>query len=207
MQSKNELLKRVGNLTRLLHDSLAELGLDKSLVKFSSEIPEARERLSYVLKLTQSSADIVLTATERASPLQDHQILQAVKIEERLIKILETPDLSETVRITTQDTLCFVRLVQQTSRETKQLIQNIMMAQDFQDLTGQMIQTMATLTQTLEQQLAQILFDFTLSPSGTIKKETLATNLLNGPQLIKPGDTESITNQAQVDALLESLGF
>jgi chemotaxis protein CheZ len=207
MQNQNELIKRVGHLTRLLHDSLAELGLDKSLVKFSSEIPVARERLSYVLKLTQSSADIVLTATERASPLQDHQLLQAVTLEERLISILGTHDLPDLVRVTIDDTLTFIRLVQQTSRETKQLILNIMMAQDFQDLTGQMIQTMATLTQTLEQQLAQILLDFSSSPNGSMPKETVSTGLLNGPQLIKQGDAELITTQAQVDALLENLGF
>ena len=207
MQSRSELIKRVGHVTRLLHDSLAELGLDKALLKFSSEIPEARDRLSYVSQLTQHSADIVLTATELAAPLHDMQLDQAYKLEKHLNETLNTQEFSATSRETFNQVLAFVKSVQDTSLETKQLILSIMMAQDFQDLTGQMIQTLSNLTQNLEQQLAQILLDFTTHHVDAPIAEKDRISLLNGPQIIKNGDSEAITTQAQVDALLESLGF
>lgn len=207
MPTRSEILERVGHVTRLLHDSLAELGLDKALLKFSSQIPEARDRLSYVSQLTQQSADIVLTATERAAPLHDMQLEQASKLELRLNEILNTQEFSASSRETFDQVFAFIKSVQDTSLETKQLILSIMMAQDFQDLTGQMIQTMSNLTQNLEQQLAQILLDFTTHHVDTPATKTDQCSLLNGPQIVKSGNTEAITTQAQVDALLESLGY
>jgi chemotaxis protein CheZ len=207
MQNRNELLKRIGHVTRLLHDSLAELGLDKALVKFSSEIPEARDRLSYVSKLTQQSADIVLTATERATPMQDLQFQRAIEVEGQMKNVLSSHHFSDSARAAVEEALAFAKYVQETSHETKQLILSIMMAQDFQDLTGQMIQTMSNLTQTLEHQLAQILLDFTSNQAETHIHDTKNHSLMNGPQIIKPGNSELVTSQAQVDALLDSLGF
>lgn len=207
MGNQNEILSRIGHVTRILHDSLAELGLDKALEKFSSEIPETRDRLDYVAKLTQESADIVLTATERASPMQDTQLSQAQDIEQRLIELSAGPELSESACMIVSQTLEFVRSVQLTSQETKDLILSIMMAQDFQDLTGQMIQTMASLTQTLEKQLAQILLDFTSHRNDSTKNNNNVNGLLNGPQLIREGKLDRITTQVQVDELLASLGY
>ncbi len=207
MGNRNEILSRIGHVTRLLHDSLAELGLDRALEQFSSEIPEARDRLDYVAKLTQESADIVLTATERASPLQDEQLSHAQDIEQQLIAFSADPELSESARLIAAQTLAFVRSVQATSLETKDLILSIMMAQDFQDLTGQMIQRMASLTQTLEKQLAQILLDFTSHRNDSTTNSNTENGLLNGPQIIREGKLDRITTQAQVDELLASLGY
>jgi chemotaxis protein CheZ len=79
---------------------------------------------------------------------------------------------------------------------------SIMMAQDFQDLTGQVIGRITGIAQNLEKQLVQVLIDF--APSE-IKRE-LDNGLMNGPQ-IKPTGTEVVANQGQVDDLLDSLGF
>jgi len=85
---------------------------------------------------------------------------------------------------------------------TRGELMNIMMAQDFQDLTGQVIGRITGIAQNLEKQLVQVLIDF--APSE-IKRE-LDNGLLNGPQ-IKPTGTEVVANQGQVDDLLDSLGF
>ena len=77
------------------------------------------------------------------------------------------------------------------------------MAQDFQDLTGQVISKVAVITQTLEKQLVQMLVDF--APED-VRRE-LDTGLLNGPQINPEGKTDIVADQGQVDDLLDSLGF
>ena len=77
------------------------------------------------------------------------------------------------------------------------------MAQDFQDLTGQVIKKVTVLAQNLEQQLVQLLIDY--SPAD--KKKEVADGLLNGPQINPDGKTDVVANQSQVDDLLDSLGF
>src|SRR3954470_15506637 len=69
--SGNEFLSRIGHMTRALHESLRGLGLDKLIEKAASEIPDARDRLDYVVRLSEQAAKKVLDATDAASPLQD----------------------------------------------------------------------------------------------------------------------------------------
>ena len=81
-ERKSDILDRVGQITRALHNSLRELGFDRALEAFCNEVPETQDRLSYVSKLTDESADIVLTAIERGIPLQDGLLLQAQQAEQ-----------------------------------------------------------------------------------------------------------------------------
>jgi chemotaxis protein CheZ len=86
---------------------------------------------------------------------------------------------------------------------TRAELMNIMLAQDFQDLTGQVIGKITSIAQDLEKQLVQVLIDF--APSE-IRRE-LDNGLLNGPQIKPEGNTDVVANQGQVDDLLDSLGF
>ena len=87
--------------------------------------------------------------------------------------------------------------------QTKSHLMDIMMAQDFQDLTGQVITKVTTIAQNLEQQLVQMLVDFA---PAEVKRE-YDNSLLNGPQINPTGNNEVVSNQGQVDDLLDSLGF
>src|SRR3978361_258781 len=69
--SHDEVLSRIGHMTRTLHDSLRGLGLDKLIEKAASDIPDARDRLDYVARLSEQAAQKVLNATDAAGPLQD----------------------------------------------------------------------------------------------------------------------------------------
>ena len=71
-QLQEELLARVGQMTRSLHDSLRGLDFDKLIERAAYDIPDARDRLDYVARLTEQAAQKVLNATELASPLQDN---------------------------------------------------------------------------------------------------------------------------------------
>ena len=202
MAQNDDMLNRIGHVTRLLHDSLRGLGLDKIMEQVANDIPDARERLNYVARMTEQAAERVLNATDAATPLQTELASQAVTLEQRWKDVLAKPLLKSDYDKTAQETLTFLALTEKNTAETKALLMDIMMAQDFQDLTGQVIKKITGLAQELEKQLVQVLIDF--SPTMA-KTETNAT-LLNGPQ-IDPNAVDVVASQEQVDDLLDSLGF
>ena len=203
----SEILDRVGQITRLLHDSLRELGFDRALEAFCNEIPETQDRLSYVSKLTDESADIVLTAIERGIPLQDTLLLQAQQAEQGTHYFLTKKNLDPEITRFAEDTLTLSRATQATSLETKALLLRIMMAQDFQDLTGQMVQKMMQLIEQLERQLTQVLIDFSTSNAelGIGNQSQVLKNLKKNKKT--KGESEVVRSQSEVDALLASLGY
>jgi len=201
------ILDRVGQITRLLHDSLRELGFDRALEAFCNEIPETQDRLSYVSKLTDESADIVLTAIERGIPLQDTLLQQAQQAEQGTHFFLTKKNLDPEVTRFAEDTLTLSRATQATSLETKALLLRIMMAQDFQDLTGQMVQKMMHLTEQLEQQLTQVLIEFSTANTelGVSNQAQVFKNLKKNKKT--KAENEIVRTQSEVDALLASLGY
>ncbi len=211
-QSSNEdMLNRIGQVTRLLHDSLRGLGLDKILEQVAQDIPDARDRLKYVARMTEQAAERVLNATDAAIPLQEELASEATVLEQRWKEVLVVPSLKTEYNDVANETLEFLTMTGKHTAETKALLMDIMMAQDFQDLTGQVIKKITGLAQELEQQLVQVLIDF--SPTKP-KKEAEVTKaevndtalLMNGPQ-IDPEAADVVASQEQVDDLLDSLGF
>lgn len=199
----DEMLSRIGQMTRSLHESLRALGLDKLIEEAASGIPDARDRLNYVAKLTEQAAERVLNATDIANPLQEEIASRAATLEERWKKVMEVPSVKSEYNEAAGETLSFIQKTVENTGATKAQLMEIMMAQDFQDLTGQVIKKITELAQNLEQQLVQLLIDF--SPA-TAKKDA-GEGLLNGPQ-IDPDNTHNVvSSQEQVDDLLESLGF
>ena len=206
-ERKSDILDRVGQITRALHNSLRELGFDRALEAFCNEVPETQDRLSYVSKLTNESADIVLTAIERGIPLQDGLLLQAQQAEQGTHLFLTKKTLDPEVRRFAEDTLNLSRATQATSLETKALLLRIMMAQDFQDLTGQMVQKMMQLTEQLERQLTQVLIEFAAANAelGIMSQAQALQNLKKNKKT--KAENEVVRTQNQVDALLASLGY
>ncbi len=206
-ERKSDILDRVGQITRALHNSLRDLGFDRALEAFCNEVPETQDRLSYVSKLTNESADIVLTAIERGIPLQDGLLLQAQQAEQGTHLFLTKKTLDPEVRRFAEDTLNLSRATQATSLETKALLLRIMMAQDFQDLTGQMVQKMMQLTEQLERQLTQVLIEFAAANAelGIMSQAQALQNLKKNKKT--KAENEVVRTQNQVDALLASLGY
>ena len=190
-------------MTRLLHDSLRGLGLDKLLERAAEDIPDARDRLDYVARMSEQAAQRVLNATDIAIPLQEELDAGAKKINSSLQALALQPATAEQYQELTTEMMQYLTLVSKNSAETKSHLMEIMMAQDFQDLTGQVIKKVTVLAQNLEQQLVQLLIDY--SPGD--KKKEVADGLLNGPQINPEGKADVVANQSQVDDLLDSLGF
>jgi len=211
MTEEDAMLNRIGSVTRNLHDNLAGLGLDKILDEVAQNMPDARDRLDYVTQKTKEAAEKVLNATDVAIPIQESFQEDIKQLEQKLTEIQAKPTLKSGYDQGVKDTLAFLATANEKSDQTKALLLEIMMAQDFQDLTGQVVQRITNLAQTIENQLVQVLLDF--SPED--KKANLAhksaqgndgDSLMNGPQINQEAEN-IVTNQEQVDDLLDSLGF
>jgi chemotaxis protein CheZ len=200
--SHDEVLSRIGHMTRALHESLRGLGLDKLIEKAASDIPDARDRLDYVARLSEKAAKTVLDATDAANPLQDRIELDATGLSGAWQALLANPEGGDW-RALAERTIASMDEARSATSATKGHLMDIMMAQDFQDLTGQVIGRITSIAQNLEKQLVQVLVDFA---PNEIKRE-LDNGLLNGPQINPEGNSEVVADQGQVDDLLDSLGF
>lgn len=200
----DEMLTRIGHVTRALHDSLRGLGLDKIMEQVAHDIPDARDRLGYVARMTEQAAERVLNATDLAIPLQAELTASAAVLEESWKELLAEASLRSEYNQLASKTLTFLALTEKNTAETKALLMDIMMAQDFQDLTGQVIKKITGLAHEIEKQLVQVLIDF--SPAVAKKEANACTGLMNGPQ-IDPDAVDVVASQEQVDDLLDSLGF
>jgi chemotaxis protein CheZ len=195
------VFNEIGHLTRALHDSLRDLGFDKNLQKAASAIPDARDRLNYIATMTQAAAERVLNATEAAQPIVEKMEAGAKNLAGEWQKLFDNKlDVDQFKQLAMQTHAYLVELPRQT-RQTNASLTEIMMAQDFQDLTGQVIKKVMDVTQNLEKQLLELLVNHA---PPTIK---IDASLLNGPVVNAAGRTDVVTSQAQVDDLLESLGF
>jgi len=197
-----EFLARIGHMTRALHENLRGLGLDKLIEKAAEDIPDARDRLDYVARLSETAAQKVLNATDEAGPLQDQIAGNAKELTGSWQALLDGQGGADEWRALAERTIATLGSTAAATTATKGHLMDIMMAQDFQDLTGQVIKRVTNIAQNLEKQLVQTLIDF--APEE-LKKE-LDSGLLNGPQIDKSKDGV-VADQGQVDDLLDSLGF
>ncbi|SFD45204.1 protein phosphatase CheZ [Massilia yuzhufengensis] len=201
--SNEEVLSRIGHMTRALHESLRGLGLDKLIEKAASDIPDARDRLDYVARLSEQAAKKVLDATDAAGPVQDAIETRSSELSGSWQDLLDNGASDADWRALARRTIAGLDESRIGAAATRTQLMNIMMAQDFQDLTGQVIGRITGIAQNLEKQLVQVLVDF--APSE-IKRE-IDNGLLNGPQINPEGKNEVVADQGQVDDLLDSLGF
>jgi chemotaxis protein CheZ len=201
--SHDEVLHRIGHMTRALHENLRGLGLDKLIEKAASDIPDARGRLDYVARLSEDAAKRVLDATDAANPLQDGIDAASGELAGAWQSLLAAGDLPPEVRALAERTVAGLDASRAAAGATKGHLMDIMMAQDFQDLTGQVIKRITGIASNLEQQLVQVLVDFA---PAEVRRE-LDNGLMNGPQINPEGNNELVADQGQVDDLLDSLGF
>ena len=197
------VFNRIGVMTRQLHDTLRELGYDRSLQEAAHAIPDARQRLSYISEMTEQAASKVLNATDIAKPLQDKLQSGAESLRARWDRLYANQLSPDEFRALAGETREFLGGVVNDTRETNAQLLEIMMAQDFQDLTGQVIKKVVDLAQSLEQQLLQVL----LEAMPAERKTEASESLMNGPVISAVGREDVVSNQEQVDDLLESLGF
>lgn len=195
-----DVVQRIARLTRMLRESMRELGLDHAIKDAAQSIPDARERLSYVGRMTEQAANRVLNAAEQVQPLQEELATDAAVLRDRWAQADEKGDSLEQAELIA-DTRQFLQDIPNKAQQTQENLMEIIMAQDFQDLTGQVINGMLGVIGSLETELVQVLVD-SVPPEKREETETL----INGPAVDTSADNV-LAAQDEVDDLLSSLGF
>lgn len=203
-QSAADIVARIGSLTRMLRDSLRELGLDQAIAEAAEAIPDARDRLDYVVQMTAQAAERALNCVELSQPHQAQLEREAKALSGRWDQWFENPIELDDARELVTDTRNYLSEVPGHTSFTNAQLLEIMMAQDFQDLTGQVIKRMMDVIQEIERQLLMVLLEN--MPESDNRTKRTNESLLNGPQL-NASATGVVASQDQVDDLLDSLGF
>ena len=213
--SNEALVDRIGHITRMLHDSLRELGLDKEVEKVANAIPDTRDRLNYVVTVSERAAERALNAVDRVQPIQDELDIRTQGLNARWQNWLESEDACERTRQLALDTQAHLDDVTRSVQATRDELLEIIMAQDFQDLTGQVIKKMTVVICGIEQQLLQVLLDSSSEiknpwqtgiKSRAVENSSPMASLINGPA-VKANEVDTLSSQDQVDDLLDELGF
>jgi len=195
----DDVHQKIGLLTRQLHNSLNELGYADQLRGTMGELPDAQSRLSYIARLTGEAAEKVLGRVEQAKLQHDHLAAETRRITTALMQ--------DPVRaVATGAIMNYLANVEQVTKAADEHLTEIMMAQDFHDLTGQVIARVVTLAATIEQQLLQLVIQ-TAPPNAPLPAIEAPREHLAGPVVDPQGVADVVTDQSQVDDLLASLGF
>jgi chemotaxis protein CheZ len=210
-QESKGMYERLGGIVRLLHDSLRELGYDKALTEASSQIMDAQDRLEYVASLTEQAANKVLNTLDDGMPAQDQLSKQAKDMDSRWADLFAGKLSIEQFKVLAGDSRAFAQAVSEATEAEKARLLEIMMAQDFQDITGQLIKKVVNITKTVENELAQLLRD---SAPADVKEKLAQKQAAQEQAQEKPADLMSgpsvpsaAMDQGSVDDLLADLGF
>jgi chemotaxis protein CheZ len=196
MSVSPEVFQQLGSITRLLHDTMQQLGVMPKLQIASEGLPDARSRLTYIATKTAAAANKVLNSVDEAK--SDHvAITDATRAMAQAL-------LADPVKAVASGAVFnFVREVEERTARIDNHLTDIMMAQDFHDLTGQVVAKVVTLANDLEDSLVKLL----VSVVPPEQREKVDVNVLAGPVVNPEGRTDIVANQGEVDDLLASLGF
>ena len=201
-----EIFQQLGTLTRQLHDTMNMLGVLPGLKTTVDDLPDARSRLNYIATKTADAAEKVLNLVDTAKADQEH-----IADETRKLAALITADPVKAVA--SGAVFNFVQDVETVTKRVDGHLTDIMMAQDFHDLTGQVVAKVVRLANDLEAQLVKLLVQ-AAPPEQAQKVEAALTShhqtsepALEGPVVDAQGRTDVVANQSEVDDLLASLGF
>jgi len=191
-----EVFHQLGLITRQLHDTLTQLGVMPKLQQAADGLPDARSRLSYIAQKTGDAANKVLNLVDQAKA--EHQRISS-ETRRMAASIVADP----VKAVASGAVMNFVGDVESSTERIDQHLTDIMMAQDFHDLTGQVVAKVVSLASELEDSLVKLLVQ--AAPPEQAQK--VESSVLAGPVVSYEGRTDVVANQGEVDDLLASLGF
>ena len=205
-----DLFQEVGRLTRELHEAINGFVLDTTMAEMVQvDIPDATERLQYVIETTETAAHQTLTAIEEALPVSERLKSKAEHLNQQWGRFLQREMKVDDFKALSGELSEFLQNTAQDSNELHDKMNEIMMAQGFQDITGQIIKKVIKLVQDVESRLIHLVKlagnAHTSKNDEQIRKQKMAEE--DGP--VVPGVTQSqvVSGQDDVDGLLSSLGF
>ncbi len=204
---ESALYQELGKLTREIHDSINAFGNDERVAELAQEtIPDAKERLNFIVTKTDEAAHKTMEGAEATMTLMDGFSSNANALRERWASF-RNRELSKAEFIVLNDDLNeFLQSFGSDSQAVNSKMTEIMLAQDYQDITGQMIKQVVTMVQEVEDKLVRLV---TISGAWSSDEGTSenAGEIAEGPQLPTADQSKVATSQGDVDDLLASLGF
>jgi chemotaxis protein CheZ len=204
---ESQLFQEVGRLTRQLHDTMAGFTVDSKITQMTeNDIPDAKERLQYVISMTEQAANQTLNAVEDLLPVSKQLNEQAACLSEKWERFLDKEmPFSEFKSMSTEITKHF-KASKGSLQQVQEGLNDILMAQGFQDITGQIIKRVIDLVQDLETSMVEL-----IRISGGMESKPGLTTEPELPGPVVPGvddkNNDVAANQDDVDDLLSSLGF
>jgi len=203
------LFQEVGRLTRQLHDTMNSFALDSKMVELTSkDIPDAKERLHYVIAMTEQAANQTMEVIEHLTPISQELSDQANKLSNKWDRFLAKDMPFEEFKNMSQEITVHFTQTKERVASVQTGLTDILMAQGFQDITGQIIRRVIDLVQEMEHSMVEL-----VRLSGE-KMNAGATSVVTEPELpgpVVPGVDDKAndvaTSQDDVDDLLSSLGF
>jgi chemotaxis protein CheZ len=208
------LFQELGKLTRELHDTLNSFQLDSRIAALTEhDIPDAKERLNYVITMTEQAAHRTLTAVENSLPIAEELQRRADELQDKWRRFRRKDmDVAE-FRALVPEIDSFLDLTSGHATKLNTSLSDVLMAQDFQDITGQIIRRVINLVKDVEDNLVSLIriSGQRMAPAEkTSAKQTSAKEDLSrgiGPQVPGVDQGDVVHGQDDVDDLLSSLGF
>jgi chemotaxis protein CheZ len=203
---KSKMFLELGKLTRTLHEALNHFQVDSRLARIANEdIPDAHHRLRFVVTKTEEAAHRTLKAVEDSIPLARRLETRALEHQRHWERFLRREMNVQEFRSMTQSLREFLASILDDAKGLSGHLTEVLMAQEYQDLTGQVIQRVIQIVQDVEHGLVEML-RVCGQRSGAVADEPKAAVRGHGPQ-IDPKTPDVVANQDEVDDLLSSLGF
>lgn len=206
----SELFAEIGKLTRQLHDSLNNFQVDTRLNDLATaDIPDAKERLNFVISRTEEAANKTMDAVESIFPVVDSIQQQISTVNPLWQKLMHNElDVGE-FKALCRDIDVLLKTTEKETGRMHSLMTDVLMAQDFQDLTGQVIRKVIDLVHEVEESLINMLTAFGISSEEGKENHlpSVGDNLVEGPIVNTENRTDVVSDQDDVDDLLSSLGF
>ncbi len=205
---ERDLFQELGKLTRELHDTLNSFQIDSKLSDMAEEIPDAKERLNHVITMTEQAADKTLSAVENTLPLSEQLVEKATRLKADWERFRSRDMNVEEFRELSKELDEFLGWLGENTPRIQSNLTEILMAQDFQDLTGQIIRRVITLVQDVENSLVDLV-RITGSKMKPVEKKSAGDKDIEatGPAVPGVDKGDIVSGQDDVDDLLSSLGF
>lgn len=216
------LFQELGKLTREFHEALNSFRFDSRINQLAQEnIPDAKQRLNYVIVMTEQAATRTLNAVEGSLPLCEEIANNAHLLHDQWSRFTKRTLTATDFRKLSHDLSNFLENTSANAEHIRENLSDVLMAQDYQDITGQILQRVIRLVNEMEEHLVRIVRGGSNRREPNIRaqvnEEMLAETMTqtNAESVVATGpyvpgacpEEEVIHNQDDVDALLSSLGF
>ncbi len=208
-EGEDELFSEIGKLTRTLHEALTNFHLDDKFTNLAAaEIPDARERLNFVIEKTEDAANKTMDKVEDCNRLADELAKDSEVYLEQWQKLWRRELSGKEFKSLCEDTEKHLRKNKQSAVSLHEGMTEVLMAQDYQDLTGQVLRTVITLVHDVEESMVNVIKVFgNMTGYDSAKDAVVVTEGVEGPIIDAEKRDDVLDGQDEVDDLLSSLGF